>query len=77
MIAIMIVTVTMIVIIIVIVVAQWGCGGSLGLWWPSGRAPGYKSCGPRFKSWAIPTVPKNFPGALKWQVKIVQRHHMS
>ena len=36
----------------------WGCGGSRWLWWLSGRAPGCKSCGPRFKSRAIPTVPK-------------------
>ena len=25
-----------------------GCGGSGGLWWLIGRAPGYKSCGPLF-----------------------------
>ena len=50
---------------------------SVGLWWLSGRAPGYKSCGPQFNSRAIPTVPKNFLGTVKWQVKIVQRQHMS
>ena len=27
------------------------------LWWLSGRAPGYKSCGPQVKSPAFPTVP--------------------
>ena len=54
-----------------VVVAQWG------LWWLSGRVPGYKSCSPRFKSRAIPTVPKNVLGTVKWQVKIVQRQHMS
>ena len=48
-----------------------------GLWLLSGRAPGYKTCGPRFYSRAIPTVPKNFLGTVKWQVKIVQRQHMS
>ena len=36
-----------------------------GLWWLSGRAPGYKSCDPQFKSRAIPTVPKKFPGYCK------------
>ena len=39
------------------------------MWWLSGRAPGFKSCGPQFKSRAIPTVPINFLGTVKWQVK--------
>ena len=53
----------------------WLSGHGQGLWWLrwlSGRVPGCKFCGPQFKSWELPTVPKNFLGTVMWQVKIVQ-----